>query len=208
MKFAIPLTSFVRLLWLLCLAVVLLALEYLVHYRPIGAVTELLLRLSAARRAGRRSREDSFWIFRTFLTTSWCFIRRWLAIGCCCCCRRRWSGSRSSGEPFVPVGFVRSHPFVRIPPRVRVKWGWINPISIEKADQPKNKEREDRRKEKKRFEFIVNRIWCCTYSRQRETKLTKTGSQFFKMDVKSLDPGLRFLPLLLVMQRGLPFESR
>ena len=27
------------------------------------------------------------------------------------------------------------------------------------------------------------------------------------MDVKSLDPGRRFLPLLFVMQRGLPFES-
>ena len=47
-----------------------------------------------------------------------------------------------------------------------------------------------------------------TYSRQRETKLTKTGSQFFKMEVKSLDPGRRLRPLLLVMQRGLPLESR
>ena len=46
-----------------------------------------------------------------------------------------------------------------------------------------------------------------THSRQRETKLTKTGSQFFRMLARSLDPGFRLRPLLLVMQRGLPLES-
>lgn len=51
------------------------------------------------------------------------------------------------------------------------------------------------------------RVSRVTYSRQRETKLTKTGSQFFKMDVRSLEPGRRLRPLLLVMQRGFPFES-
>ena len=46
-----------------------------------------------------------------------------------------------------------------------------------------------------------------TYSRQRETKLTKMGSQFLRIDVRSLEPGRRLRPLLFVMQRGFPFES-
>ena len=38
-------------------------------------------------------------------------------------------------------------------------------------------------------------------------KLTKRGSEHLRMELSSRVPGFRFLPLLLVMQRGLPLES-
>ena len=46
-----------------------------------------------------------------------------------------------------------------------------------------------------------------THSRHREIKLTKSGSEHLSTELRSLVPGLRFLPLLLVMQRGKPLES-
>lgn len=46
-----------------------------------------------------------------------------------------------------------------------------------------------------------------TYSRQRPTKSMKSGSLHLSAEDKGRVPGLRFLPLLFVTQRGLFLES-